>query len=108
MMKKITRAELMAMFSKQQKYIEERLARDYVDGIAVFEHENGKKTACVYGAPYTIKSRQDAEEKSYYVGFGDPQKAYAYYEKPHDRDEVQTRSEQKEDRSVQKADVVSE
>jgi len=91
-MKKITRAELLALFGKSSVYIEERLGQDYVDGVLVFERQDGYKHACVFGAPYTIKRWQDAEGKPFHVGYGKPQTAIAYYEKPHDRDEAQASS----------------
>lgn len=92
-MKKITRAELLALFGKSSVYIEKRLAQDYVDGVLVFEREDGYKTACVFGAPYTIKRWQDAEGVDYHLGYGAPQKAIAYYEKPHDREEAPVAAE---------------
>lgn len=82
-MKKITCSELMALFPKVQRYIEQRLAQEDVEGMLVFEYDDGRKTACVFGAPYTIKRWQDAEEKCYHLGYGAPQTAIAYYEKPH-------------------------
>lgn len=89
-MDKISRTELFALFPKVRAAMQHRLDQDYVDGMVVFERVStpGHKTVCVYGSPYTIKNWQDAEGCSMFVGTPREMVAVAYYEKPHDRDEI--------------------
>ena len=83
-MKRITILELLALFPMVQKSIEQRLARDDVDDMIVVECE-GRRTACIYGAPYMFKTWEQAEDKTIEISM----KTYtpvAYYEKPLKRD----------------------
>lgn len=88
-MKTISKDELFALFDKKVRdEISQRLKQTYVDGIVVFENINlssphvGHRTACVYGAPYTLKSADDAKTAHLHDLPSLRQHAVAIYTKP--------------------------